>query len=83
VEKWRHLLWECREAKKVWQAFNEFMTYINKQEKRVKEFENVFKIGNMGVVSKVKIRDTWRMIHVQHPINIKIMKVVNEIKWNF
>jgi hypothetical protein len=32
------------------------MKYINQQEEMVQEHENVFKIGNMGAVSRMKIK---------------------------
>ncbi len=52
MEAYRHSLWECNEVKKIWQAFNEFMTYIKQQYERVQEYGNVLKIWNMGAVSK-------------------------------
>jgi hypothetical protein len=48
VETHRHLLWENREVKKIWQAFNELTTNINQQEEKVQDYDNIFEIGNMG-----------------------------------
>jgi hypothetical protein len=54
IEAYWHLIWECKEAKKIWQAFNELIISIEKQETKVEEYENVFKIRNIAAVNKLK-----------------------------
>jgi hypothetical protein len=54
VETYKHLLWECREVRKIWELFNEFASYTNHQDERVLEYESVFKIGIKANLNKVK-----------------------------
>jgi cephalosporin-C deacetylase-like acetyl esterase len=69
VETFKHLKWECRDAKRIWQLFNEFATSANQQEEKVLENENIFKIGNMANMNKVKIKVIQGMIQVDRPTN--------------
>jgi hypothetical protein len=56
VETYKHLLWECREAKKIWMAFNEFVvTHLDLHQEKIKDYDNIFMIGKIGVLSKIKI----------------------------
>ena len=83
VETYMHLLWECREAKRIWEAFNELLTSINKQEENVVNYEEVYKIGKVSVLSKVKIKIIQQMIQIERPTNWtieEIKKIANEIK---
>jgi ribosomal protein L32 len=41
VENFKHLMWDCGEARKIWMAFNEYATRINHQEEKVLEYEDV------------------------------------------
>jgi hypothetical protein len=69
VETYKHLLWECKEAKNIWKLFNEFETSNSQQENRVQEYDNIFKIGNMENINKVKVRVIQEMIQIERPIN--------------
>ena len=44
VETYKRLIWECGEAKRIWQHFNAFVTSANQKEERVLDYENVFRI---------------------------------------
>ena len=83
IETYRHLLWDCRETKKIWQSFNEWMTYLEKRDERVLTYDGVFEIGNLDILTKIKIRVIQAMIQVERPINWSIenvKKIVNELK---
>ena len=41
VETYKHLLWECGEARKIWMAYNDFTTLTKHPEERVLEYEDV------------------------------------------
>jgi hypothetical protein len=68
VESYKHMLWECREAKNIWKLFNEFVTSINQNNEGVQNYDNVFRIGNIGKVSKVKMKIIQGMIQIDRPI---------------
>jgi hypothetical protein len=83
VETYKHLLWECIEAKKIWVAFNEFVTHLSLDQEKIKDYDDIFRIGKMGVLSKIKIRVIQEMIQIERPVNWareKIQKIANEIK---
>jgi hypothetical protein len=65
VETYQHLLWECREVRKIWELFNASLT--NHEEERVLEYGNVFKIGITARVNKLKIRIIQGMIQIERP----------------
>jgi hypothetical protein len=60
-------LWDCREAKNIWQLFNEFVTNINQTNEKVQEYDNVFRIGNLENVSKIKMKIVQGMIQIERP----------------
>ena len=83
IETYKHLRWECGEAQKIWQLYNEFSSFTNQLEEKVLDYENVFKIGNNANMNKIKIRIIQGMIQSERPANWKldnIRKIVNDIK---
>ena len=83
VETYKHLLWECGEVQKIWETFNEFVSYINQHEDRVLEYKNVFEIGNQANINKIKIRIIQGMIQIERPKNWtmdNIVKLASEVK---
>jgi hypothetical protein len=84
VETYKHLMWECREAKKIWLAFNELMANLNFQNEKAQDYENILVIGEIGVLNKIKIRVIQGMIQIDRPVNWSkdsILKLANDIKW--
>ncbi len=82
VETYKHLLWECREAKNIWHLFNEFVTNLNQNNERIQEYDNVFMAGNKGYVSKVKMKIVQEMIQIDRPrcwTIERIKEIANEI----
>jgi hypothetical protein len=67
VETYKHLLWECREAKNIWQLFNEFVTNANQGSEKVQDYDNIFKIADKENVSKVKMKIVQGLIQVERP----------------
>ena len=83
VETYKHLIWECGEAKKIWQLFNEFAISANQCEERILDYDNVFKIGNNATMNKVKIKVVQEIIQIERPSNWtinKIIKIAREMK---
>ena len=83
VETYKHLIWECREAQKIWKAFNEFVAHLDLQEEKIMEYDNIFMIGEREVLSKVKIRVIQEMIQIERPVNWaieRIQKIANELR---
>ena len=83
VETYRHLLWDCRETKRVWQAYNAYLICIRKSNCKVLSYDDVFVIGDFGVVSKVKMKVVQEMIQIDRPVNWSIdniFKIANELE---
>jgi histone deacetylase complex regulatory component SIN3 len=79
----RNILWDCIEAKKIWQAFNELMTNMKQQEDKVLNYDAIFRIGDLGTLSKIKIKISQGMIQVEQQVNWSfenVSKITNEIK---
>jgi hypothetical protein len=75
VETYKHLIWECREAQKIWKAFNEFVVHLDLQEEKIMEYDNIFMIGERGMLSKIKIRVIQEMIQIERPVNWTIERI--------
>jgi hypothetical protein len=82
VENYKHLLWECREVKNIWRLFNEYVTNINQNEENVQDYDDVFRVGNGGNVSKLKMKIIQSMIQIERPrywTIERIYEIANEI----
>jgi hypothetical protein len=78
------MLWECREARNIWQLFNEFVTNINQNTEKIRDYDHVFKIGNIGKISKVKMKIIQGMIQIDRPNGWTIEKIndiANDIRY--
>ena len=56
--------------------------YINQQEEKVQEQENVFRFGNTGAGGRLKIKVIQEMIQLECPFNLSIdkaKKITNKI----
>ena len=83
LESYNHLLWECKEARKVWRAHNEYLVNIGQFRNVVIEYDDVFVIGDVGVLSKVKMKVIQEMIQIERPVNWSmenIERIANELK---
>jgi hypothetical protein len=85
VETFKHLIWECIETKKIWTIFNEYLTHLDIREGKIQVYDNIFMIGEIEVISKIKIRLIQEMIQIERPVNWsreKLLKLANEVKNN-
>jgi ribosomal protein S28E/S33 len=69
-------MWVCREVRKIWRAYNEFMVDMGQYNSVVKMYDDVFKIGTVGEVSKVKIKIIKGMIQIERPVNGSIKNIM-------
>ena len=85
VETYRHLLWECRESRRIWNAYNEFLGMEEHPNEGVRNYDDVFKIGNISNLSKIQMKIIQGMIQIERPVNWTIeyiKKISSEIKNN-
>jgi hypothetical protein len=53
-------------------------------DEKMHDYENIYKIGKIGVISKIKERVIQSMIQIDRPVNWtkeNILKLANELKW--
>jgi hypothetical protein len=72
-------------TKRIWTVFNELITKIDLQEEeKIQNYDNFYRIGEIGMLRKIKIKVLQGMIQIERPVNwsiVNIIKIVNEIKW--
>jgi hypothetical protein len=68
-------LWGCREVRKIWQAYNEYLVYIRNSDSKVLSYDDVFVIGHIGIVSKVKMKNIQEIIQIEHPVYWSVEKL--------
>ena len=66
-ETYRHLFWECVESRRVWLAFNDYMTRINNSQFKVESYEEIFNISTNRILSMIKVRVIQAMIQIERP----------------
>jgi hypothetical protein len=74
VETYKHLLWECREAIKIWRAYNGIIT---NQDEKIQNYEDIYNIGNTGVFNEIKIRVIQGTIQIERPVDWSINNIKN------
>jgi hypothetical protein len=83
IETYKHLIWECEEAKRIWHLFNELVVSEKQKEGKILDYDDVFKIGSTKIINKVKIRVIQAMIQIERPVNwtqVNITRIINEIR---
>jgi hypothetical protein len=76
VELYRHLAWECKSAKKIWQEYNAYIVCIIQLVNVVNYYDDVFVIGDIGGVGKVKIKVIQKMNQIEHWINCSMEHII-------
>ena len=91
-ETYRHLFWECIEARRVWESFNDYLRTIGQPLCEVKCYEEVFRVDAVSTVSVIKVRVIQAMIQVERPtgwnqdcvrklaIEIKSIEIYNSVE---
>ena len=83
VETYRHLLWECGEVKRIWNAFNDYIYNNLQSNNKVLCYDDIFQIGEDSFINKIKLRVIQEMIQIERPKNWtkdNINKIAKDIK---
>ncbi len=75
VEDVKHLLWECRETRKMWESLNTVLGEIGLNKFTMKEFNDIYCFNENGAFNTVKLRLTNELIQINRPINMNVEKV--------
>jgi hypothetical protein len=82
IETTRHLLWECGEARNMWEIFNNWLVISNNASGIINNYQDIFCMNDNAHVCKVKIKMIQEMIQIQRPSgwNLENIKLIsNEI----
>ena len=94
VEDFKHLLWECPEARRIWASYNTYlsdMNHIHRNECSVSSYENVLRVEKVRTLSIIKIRIVQSMIQIIRPtgwtvknisrlaLELKIIEIYNSV----
>ena len=67
VESTRHLLWECVEARNIWELFNTWLVSNRPRFNIVNEYQDIYNIDVCAHVCKVKMKIVQEMIQIERP----------------
>ena len=82
-ETYKHLLWECKEAKKIWINYNNYLQHIKYPQDKIETYQDVYLIPNIIAISTVKMKIIQEMIQIKRPTGWTmetIRKIAMELK---
>ena len=82
-ETYKHLLWECKEAKKIWINYNNYLQHIKYPQDKIETYQDVYLIPNISAISTVKMKIIQEMIQIKRPTGWTmetIRKIAMEMK---
>jgi hypothetical protein len=65
IETSKHLLWECREAKQIWEVFNEVIREQTTLTERVQKYEDIFQMHENKVLNMIKVKIMQQSIQIK------------------
>jgi hypothetical protein len=88
-ETLKHLIWECSDAYRIWNHFNQIVKDINEEQDSVNHYEDIFQTCRNAGNNMVKIRIIQAMIQIVRPTNwsrgsvVELIKeIINKEKYN-
>jgi hypothetical protein len=82
VETMKHQIWECTQAKNIWQLYNELMVCLGENGEEVDEYNSIYVTPEGTAITQIKIRIIQEMIQIARPNNwgrCEIRKLVKDL----
>ena len=82
IETTKHLLWQCREVKTIWNIYNSLMHALSQTHEIVVAYEDILKPGERPENTMIKIKLIQQLIQIERPSNWKrndLTRMINEI----
>jgi exonuclease III len=79
-ETTKHLLWDCRDTRMMWESYNTILNEGGLSQFRVENYNDVYKFNGTGAVSTVKLKLINEIIQIIRPKNMTVDKIRNIIK---
>jgi len=83
VETFKHLIWECRESRKIWDSYNEVMNDLNLEIIRINKHQDIYRSENVSTVSVIKMKIVQELIQIERPTNWSkenIVRIIRQIR---
>ena len=80
VESTRHLLWECVEARNIWELFNTWIVSNNPTVNMINVYQDIYNIDDCAHVCKVKMKIIQEMIQIERPSgwNLEQIRIISK-----
>ena len=62
---YKHLLWECVEARRIWKRYNEYLCKIGFSKAIINDFDGIFRTSYYRALSIVKVKVIQEMIQME------------------
>jgi hypothetical protein len=79
-ETTKHLLWDCRDTRMMWESYNNILSEGGLSQFSVENYNDVYKFNCTGAVSTVKLKLINELIQINRPRYMNIDKVKNIIR---
>ena len=82
VETTKHMLWECADAKNIWETFNIILRERNLHNETVNDYSDLYKTNINSAITISKIKLVQCMIQIDRPkgwTKPKVHEVIREI----
>jgi hypothetical protein len=83
VEDLKHMMWECREASNIWNAYNLFLEENECRNLKVLNYQEIFEVGNSTILTMVKLKIIQALIQIIRPekwTKDNVYTIVNDLK---
>jgi hypothetical protein len=82
TETTKHMLWSCKESKRIWQAFNKILSTSNMDSELILDYEDLYKVTNISAITHSKMKIIQEMIQIIRPNKwdeSKVLKSIQEV----
>ena len=75
VEEVKHLLWECRETRKMWENYNTILGEVGLNNFNIKEYNDVYKFNGLGALNTIKLKLINELIQIVRPTHFSVERI--------
>ena len=76
-ETMKHLLWECFQAYKVWDVFNNMLIYLGLSRDCVNSYDKIYNHAGSSAITTIKLKLIQVLIQIDRPTNWNKDNVIN------
>jgi hypothetical protein len=76
-ETTKHLLWECFQAYKVWNEYNNMLIYLGLSRDCVNSYDKIYNHASSSAITTIKLKLIQVLIQIDRPTNWNKDNVIN------